>query len=165
MLANGPRRKRHFAVAALAAVLVSTAAVCGQDVSRAGLGLASFEGISVSSAERTDLSRLTDAGVLVADGAGTLVVTLGGELKSKTEKDGSIGVLLLPDVAPFETAFRSRRALLVTQEAIARISSGESGYFISSPQRFDVGFPRYRVLLYNTTGAAVSASVFVYRSR
>lgn len=143
----------------------STAAVCGQDVSRTGLGLVSFEGISVASAERTELSRLTDAGVLVADGAGVLVVTLGGELKSNADKDGGIGVLLLPDVAPFETAFRSRRALLVTQEAVARVSGGESGYFISRPQRFDVGFARYRVLLYNTTGAAASVSVFVYRSR
>ena len=38
-------------------------------------------------------------------------------------------------------------------------------YLMASQQTFDVGFPRYRVLLYNSTGASALVAFFAYRSR
>ncbi|MCA1581245.1 MAG: hypothetical protein LC796_07585 [Acidobacteria bacterium] len=35
----------------------------------------------------------------------------------------------------------------------------------ASEQAIDIGFPRYRLLLFNTTRASVSADVYVYASR
>ncbi len=40
--------------------------------------------------------------------------------------------------------------------------SGASLYFASEPQRFTVGFPRYRVLVYNTTDKTASVSLHAY---
>ena len=40
-----------------------------------------------------------------------------------------------------------------------------AAYFMAEPKRADIGFPRYRVLFYNETGASVNASFFAYRGR
>lgn len=127
--------------------------------------IVAFENVSVSGAERNDLAKLTDAGVVTTTGASALVVNLVGEMRGRAEKDGAVGVLLLPDVSPIDSAFRTRRALLVAQEIVAHVGDGESSYFMARQQRFEVGFPRYRVLLYNSTGTGAMASVFVNRIR
>jgi len=62
--------------------------------------LATFEGISVAVADPTDASRLTDAGVVSVENAGGFVVTLAGELRGRAERDGAIGVLMVPEL-PF----------------------------------------------------------------
>jgi hypothetical protein len=36
---------------------------------------------------------------------------------------------------------------------------------MASQATLDVGFPRYRVLLYNTTGTSATVVFFAYRSR
>lgn len=132
---------------------------------RAPTPLNAFEGISVPNAERTDVSRFTDAGVVTVESGNGIIVTVAGELKSRAERDGAVGVLLLPVIPFFDSLFRSRRILLSVAEFIAPIAAGEAGYFLSKPKRIDSGFPRYRLLLFNTTGATVSANVYVYASR
>lgn len=130
-----------------------------------GASIAAFENVSIPAAEKSDLGKLTDAGVVTTDGAAAIVVNLVGEMRGRAEKEGAIGVLLLPDVAPIDSAFRTRRALLVSQEVAVHVADGESSYFMARQQRFEVGFPRYRVLLYNSTGTGATASVFVNRIR
>lgn len=128
-------------------------------------GIVAFENVSVSGADRNDVSKLTDAGVVSTEGSSAIVVNVVGEMRGRADKEGAVGVLLLPDVAPLGDAFRTKRVLLAALEVSARVSAGESNYFMARQQRFDVGFPRYRLLLYNSTGAAVTASVFVNRVR
>jgi len=131
----------------------------------AGFGLVRFDGVSVGAAERGDISRLTEAGILATEGSRSVVLNLVGELKGKAERDGEVGVILVPDTPPFEAWFRSRRWLPVSQELVAKVSAGDSSYFMAKHLRFDVGFNKYHVVLFNTTGSAVVVSVFAYGSR
>jgi hypothetical protein len=124
-----------------------------------------FEGISVAGAERTEVSRLTDGGVVSLPNASAMVVTVAGELKGRADRNGEVGVLFLPNVPFFDSLFRSRRILLAASEASAAIASGDSSYFVTKPKRLEVGFSSYRLLLFNTTGTAVTANVYVYASR
>ena len=128
--------------------------------------LAAFEGISVAGADRTDVSRLTDAGVVsVAIPGGGMVVTLAGELRSRADREGVIGLLLLPDVPFFNSVYRNKRIVLAAGEVTAAVAAGDSSYFMAKPKRIEPGFNRYRLLLYNTTGAVVSANIYINSTR
>jgi hypothetical protein len=129
-------------------------------------GLAAFEGIGVSAADRNDVSRLTDAGVVtIAVPGGGMVVTLAGELRSRADREGTIGLLLLPDVPFFNSLYRNKRIVLAAGEVTVPIGAGDSSYFMAKPKRIEPGFTRYRLLLFNTTGAVVSANVYVNSTR
>jgi hypothetical protein len=153
---------RVFFLALVAAAWLEPAAV-GQDLARSGL--AAFEGIAVETADRTEVSRLTDAGVVSLGNAGGMVVTLAGELGSRADHDGVIGVLFLPEIGFFNSVYRSKRVLLAAAEYAAPVRAGDSTYFLANPKHFPAGFPQYRVLLFNTTGATVSANVYIHPTR
>ena len=53
----------------------------------------------------------------------------------------------------------------MTIEIEVTLKHGAGGYYMAEPKRADIGFPRYHVLLFNETGAAVTASFFAYRGR
>ena len=162
MMLRLPRSRRGFLLALMAFVFLARPLI-GQESPQGGL--TAFENIAVGTADRNDVSRLTDAGVVSIDGARGMVVTVAGELRGRTEREGVVGVLLLPDLAFFTNLYRSRRRALWAAEFTASIAAGESGYFMSKPKYVETGFSRYRILLFNTTGASVSANVYVYSSR
>jgi hypothetical protein len=127
--------------------------------------LSALEGIAVVTAERTETSRLTDGGVVSVEGAGGFVVTLAGELKGKADRDGVIGVLLVPEIPFFTNLYRNRRLVLPAAEFTAPVAAGASSYFVSPSKHAAAGFPAYHLLLYNTTGAAATVNVYVYPTR
>jgi hypothetical protein len=127
--------------------------------------LSSLEGIAVVTAERTETSRLTDGGVVSVEGAGGFVVTLAGELKGKADRDGVIGVLLVPELPFFTNLVRNRRLILSAAEFTAPVAAGASSYFVSPSKHAAAGFPAYHLFLFNTTGAAASVNVYVYPTR
>ena len=102
-------------------------------------GLSSFEGIAVSTSDPTDVSRLTDGGVVSVEGASAFVVTLAGELRGRTDRDGVIGLLLVPELPFFTNAYRSRSKVLSAAEFTAPVAAGKSNYFMSSSKRADAG--------------------------
>lgn len=128
-------------------------------------GLTAFENISVPMADRIDPSRMVDAGSVSVDGARGIVVTVAGELRGRASHESKVGVVLIPDLPFFINLYRSQGVLLSAAEFFANVSSGDSGFFISKTKYFEVGFSRYRLLLFNITGAPVSANVYVYQSR
>lgn len=146
-------------------IVLSAMAVAAKAQAGRTSGITAFENISVAGAERNEVSSFTDAGVVSTDGVSGIVVNIVGEMRGRADREGAVGVFLVPDVSPIAAALRTRRILLASLEVAARVTAGESNYFMATQQRFDVGFPRYRVLLYNSTGAAVTASVFVNRVR
>ena len=123
-------------------------------------GFSAFEGITVGTADRTDVSRLTDGGVLGVGNAGGVMITVTGELRSRADRDGVIGVLLLPEVPFFNNLYRTRKVLLSIGDATASIAAGDSSYFVSKPKRVDAGFPQYHLYLFNTTGAVATVNVY-----
>ena len=126
--------------------------------------LAAVRRVSVPSVPRSQTAQLVDGGVFDCDGYKSVVLNLAGEVKDQVPKAGKIGAILVPDVEPFIQAFHQLGLLPVTIEIDVSVQPG-SAYYMATPKRADVGFPRYRVLFYNETGGAVTASFFAYRGR
>jgi hypothetical protein len=128
--------------------------------------LVGFRGILVPPAEKTDVTKLVEAGTIDADGFTYLVLNMAGEMKeTPTRPGGTIGALLVPDVAPFDKVLTHLNVVPIPLEIKAAVTTDALPYFMAKQARFDVGFPKYRVLLYNTTGVSATVAVFAYRSR
>ena len=125
----------------------------------------SVEGLSVSTAERSEVSRMTDGGVVSVEGAGAFVITIAGELRGRADREGVIGVILVPELPFFSDLNRNRRIVLSAADYTATIKSGHSGYFLSPSKRLVAGFPSYHLFLFNTTGAAATVNVYVNPTR
>lgn len=127
--------------------------------------LAAVRRVAVPTTPRSNTAQLVDGGVFVCDGYKSVVLNLAGEIKDSVPKAGKIGAILVPEVDPFTQAFQRLGLLPVTIEIDVTLKPGGTGYYMADPKRADVGFPRYRVLFYNETNSAVTASLFVYRGR
>jgi hypothetical protein len=127
--------------------------------------LSSLEGISVATADRSDVSRLTDGGVVSVEGAGGFVVTLAGELKGRADRDGIIGVLFVPELPFFTNLYRSGKLVPAAAEFTAPLAAGASSYFMSPSKHAVAGFPAYHLLLFNTTGTSATVNIYVNPTR
>lgn len=115
----------------------------------------------VSPIRREETVHLIDGGVVEADGFTTLTVSLYGWMKSGTFQAGNIGVMLIPDHEVFARALDDASELLMPVEVTAAVAPNGTGYF-AAQETFDVGFERYRVLLYNSSSKSAEAFVKVY---
>jgi hypothetical protein len=117
----------------------------------------------VSPAEIADTNHLTDAGTIDAAGFTHVTLSLSASLQGSAQA-GTIGVVLLPDVPEVATALRTYGALQFGLRVDAPLSSPPASLFSSESVTFRLAFPRYRVLLYNSTQKAADATVFLYLS-
>lgn len=109
-----------------------------------------------------DTARLIDAGVLETDRYPAVVLSLAGQPRGQIGKSGMVGAILLPDVDFVQQAFdEARLKLFALQVSSPPIGLGAS-YFSSDQPYFRTAFPRYRILLYNTTDKSVTANVYAY---
>ena len=92
----------------------------------------------------------------------SVVLELNGYSKGKALKPGVVGAILLPDedlvLRAFEEEGKSQFPIEIRTAAFVT----SSPYSASDQQRFLVGFPRYRIWLYNTIDTSVSTNLFVY---
>jgi hypothetical protein len=127
--------------------------------------LLGIKAVSVPSVDRSQTSMLVDAGTLDTDGYTTLILNLAGRLSGEAGlRGGSVGAILIPDIDPFDKAFQTLGLLPESVEISVPVDKA-SGYFMAKQIKFDVGFPRYRVVLYNSTSQAATVSFFAYRRR
>jgi hypothetical protein len=117
----------------------------------------------VSPAALADVNQLTDAGTLDTSGYTHVTVSLGGALQGSAQA-GSVGVVLVPDVPDVLSALRLQGMLQFGLKAEAAVGPGHGGLYSSEPTTHRVAFPRYRVLLYNTTSKSAEAVVYAYLS-
>lgn len=117
----------------------------------------------VSPSEFSDTNHLTDAGTIDTAGFTHVTVSLSGILQGSAQA-GSVGVVLVPDVPEVTTALRTYGVLQFGLRAEAPIRPAQAGLFSSESVTFRLGFPRYRVLLYNATQKAADATVYAYLS-
>ena len=122
-------------------------------------------GVSVPPVARTDVANMIDAGIIETEGFTHVTLNLAGELKSTASKDGAIVAVLIPVQPPFDFAFESLGLLPASLEISASVTAHGGLYFMAKQATLEVGFPRYRVLLYNTSGAAANVALFAYRTR
>ncbi len=155
---------RWAAVAGCLLCLCAAGPLMGEETVSMGQ-LVGIRGITVPPVEKTDVTNLVDAGTLDTDGFTYMVLNMAGELKEDPTQKGIVGVLLVPDVPPFDWALTSLNVVVIPLEVKAPVKPDLLPYFMAEQVRFEVGFPRYRVLLYNTTGVSATTAVFAYRTR
>ncbi|MFA5073647.1 MAG: hypothetical protein WC539_07095 [Nitrospirota bacterium] len=120
------------------------------------------ERVLVPTSRRNELSELTFAGILETDGFTSISANIQGEIKSGSFSMGTIGVLLIPDEEPLIRSFRDAKHIAFPIEAVATIKNHESPIFESLPTVQTIGFPRYRIFLYNTLNKSIEANVYLY---
>ncbi len=123
-----------------------------------------FGDIIVPPVRPTDTTRLISAGTLVTDGYTDVVLSLNGITKGNVLKGGAVGAFLVPDEESIVRTFLEVGQIHFPLEIVATGVTGASPYFASKSERSIVAFPRYRVLLYNTSDKTVTANLFAYLS-
>lgn len=157
--------KRTMLAYALGAA--AAAALAGQTLEKmeGSDALIGLRGLMVPPVERSETTNLIDAGTIDTAGYTHMTLNLAMELKGSAARRGVVGALLLPDVEPFRRVWRTL-GLVPAVVDFAVAAAPESGAYAMAPQQtFEVGFPRYRVLLYNTTGTSATVAFFAYRTR
>jgi hypothetical protein len=121
-----------------------------------------FKEIVVPPVNPSDVSHLIPGGTLEADGFTSMVLALNGQSKGRMLKSGSVGAILLPDEESVLRVYEEEGKAQFPIEIRTAVFTMSSPSSASSPQQFQVGFPRYRIWLYNTSDSAVSTNLFAY---
>jgi len=124
--------------------------------------LMTFRDLSVPPVEPTETGRLIDGGILQGDGFTGLVLSLSGRAGGRALRSGSVGVRLIPDDDAITKAFEEDGQVLFPLELGAPLTQGAYRLTATAQERFTLGFPRYRVRLYNTTDKTVSVNLYAY---
>lgn len=127
--------------------------------------LVSFEDVITPPVERHQTEQVIDAGVVETDGFSHIVLCIGGAMKSRPTKAGKIGVVLVPDIYPFDEVLKREGRFIFPIEATADVAPNDFELFESEQVRMPVAFPRYRVYVYNSTDAAAGVWIYAYRTR
>jgi hypothetical protein len=115
----------------------------------------------VSPVDLTDTANLSDAGVLETRGFSYLTLSFAGTLQGQGER-GSVGVVLVPDVPEVLAALRSFGVLQFALRSEAPVPPSQSGVFSSESATFRLAFPRYRVLLWNSSPKSAEVTIWAY---
>ena len=123
--------------------------------------LAHIADIEVPPVRPDDPRRLVSAGVLTTDGFAAVVLSLSGSTKGRAPKAGEVGALLVPDEEPILRVLDEQGLLQFPLEVKAPVALN-TAIFSSSQERRVVAFPRYRILLYNTSDRTMTVDLFAY---
>ena len=153
--------------ALILAVLAACAAARGQTIGQVegSASMVGARGIQVPPVQRTEVANMIDAGTIDAEGFTHLTINLAAELKGPAVHAGVIAAVLIPDVPPFDVAYRTLGLLPASLDLTAAVAPHGGLYCMAKQQTLEVGFSRYRVLLYNTSGSAATVAFFAYRTR
>ena len=124
--------------------------------------LAAKRDLIVSPVSPKDTMRLIDGGTIECDGFANMVLSMTGQIKGEVYRAGTVGAMLIPDEEPIVRAFEEKSQAQFMLEITAASVSGASPYFFSNQPRFQIGFPRYRVYLYNTADKTVTVNLYAY---
>ncbi len=117
--------------------------------------------IIVPPVKPSDTTRLISGGFLVTDGFTYAVLSLNGLTKGDVLKGGTAGAFLVPEEESIIRTLNEAGLVQFPLEVATNVSGG-SAYFASKSERLTVAFPRYRVLLYNTSDKTVTVNLFAY---
>jgi hypothetical protein len=118
--------------------------------------------VIVPPVDRASTTQLADAGIVEAAGFTHAVLSLRGEVQGNLMQPGTAGAILVPLEDPVLRALQEEGHFEFALEVQAPVTREHHGTFASDQPRFALGFPRYRLLLYNTSDRSVEADVYVY---
>ena len=122
-----------------------------------------FDVQSIPPVKRAEAQRWIEYGTVDTDGFKELVFSFAGEFKEGNPLGGSVGAVLVPDMAPIDYLLQSEGKLIFPLEVTGQASG--STYFVSEGQTARVAFPRYKIYMYNETESTANVTLFVYRTR
>jgi hypothetical protein len=105
-------------------------------------------------------TRLIPAGTLTTEGFPGLVLSLGAQPKGEVLKAGRVGAILVPEEEVLQQVFNEQGVVSFPLEVSASTPAGKPTFVTSRQRRVPTAFPRYRVLLYNTTDRAAAVSLY-----
>jgi hypothetical protein len=117
----------------------------------------------VTPAATSAVNDWTEAGALETEGFTQVTLSLAGTLQGSPQA-GSIGVVLIPDVPELLNALRTHGVAPSALRVEVEISASLGGFFGSASIPLRIGFPRYRVFLYNATSKTAEAVLYAYLS-
>jgi hypothetical protein len=121
-----------------------------------------YKDILVPPVSPSEVTRLIRGGTLETDGFTSVVLALNGQSQGKPVKSGVLGAILLPDEESVLRVFEEEGKTQFPLEIKTAPLTSASPYVASDSLRLVVGFPRYRIWLYNTSDRTVSANLFAY---
>lgn len=125
--------------------------------------LVSLSEAIVPPVQPADTTALVSVGTLDAYGFSEVVLSLAGEVKADFFSAGAVGALLVPDQPLPSKALAEAGQLLFPLRVEAAADPSELGsYFSSQSLPIRLGFPRYRVYLFNTTDRAAAVTLYAY---
>ena len=120
-----------------------------------------FTSVVVAPVGRQATSLWADAGRLETDGFTSVTLSMHGLSGGADRRAGTVGVVLVPDETRVLRSFQANE-LHLALEATADVMAGDLMYFSGSSASLALGFPRYRVFVYNTTPQSVTVDIFAY---
>jgi hypothetical protein len=117
--------------------------------------------VIVTTVAREDVTDLIEAEPVSTDGFSQITVSLHGEARGAVGRDGSIGVILIPDEPSVQEMLNDYGIFHFPIEVqVGLVRKGPAQFNVQ--QRFDLGFGRYRVFLYNSTDRTADVNAFLY---
>jgi hypothetical protein len=118
--------------------------------------------VIVPAVDRAATTQLVETGEVDATGFTHAVLGLRGEVQGNLLRDGVAGAILVPDEEPVIRALLEEGRYEFPLEVQAPVLRAERGLFASDQPRHVLGFPRYRIFLYNTSDRSVEADLYIY---
>jgi hypothetical protein len=161
-------RARRTAVP-MVLTLACTIGIAGHALAAGDFGelgdLVYIQNVTVAPGARDDPTQLTEAGVIDVDGYANVVLSLAFESKQPVNQSGTIGAILIPDYEIFDRLMDTWQIYGFPLEATIQVRPGANLIQVGEQVRTPVAFPRYRVLMYNSTDSTASVFLYAYRTR
>lgn len=112
------------------------------------------------------VARHETADLLVAESLETsgftgIALSLHGEVRGTVLRAGAVGAVLVPDEEPILKSMREHGALQFPLEVTTTLAVGQDSTF-SAQQHLALGFPRYKIYLYNSTDRTMDLNLYLY---
>ncbi len=124
--------------------------------------LVSIREIVVPPVSPKDTQRLIQAGTISTDGFTFVVLSLAGQIRGEVVRPGSVGAILLPEEESVLRSFEEKGEIQFPLQVTSNSVTSASPFFASDQPRLLIGFPRYRVYLFNTSQKTVSVNLHAY---
>jgi len=124
--------------------------------------LVKLKELTVPPVEPAETGRLIDGGTIDASGFTTAVLSLSGRASGRALRSGVVGAYLVPEEEAIVKAYEEDALLQFPIEISAPLQTSTSRMTAMQQSKAQLGFPRYRVRLYNTTDRTVTVNLYVY---
>lgn len=121
----------------------------------------SFFDVVVPPASRAEPGLWSDVGVIDTEGFTSAVLSLHGQLRGDTGREGAVVVVLVPEEENILRALGEGEVHLALEAEASPVPSGGL-YFSGTRAGLPIAFPRYRAFVYNTTDRSASVNLFAY---